>query len=279
MITRQEIRSWQLLQLEPTSLRKPDTFTAHTSIESDGSHLAATLHSLANRTSSNGCTEPQETAERVYAHIASRLSELTHDIRKVWVDRDDQRQRLTLMVTNLDGTAHPASALSDGTMRFIALCVLELDLTAKGVICLEEPENGIHPERIPNILQLLQDIATDTNEEVGVDNPLRQVIINTHSPSVVQQVPADSLVIAELKDTIRGDKRFKRVSFGYLPNTWRQLKAQPSEQINTIAMGSLLSYLNPVSRGAETKEEPAKKRVIDRNDLTPLIPGLAEQLS
>ncbi|MEL6470150.1 MAG: AAA family ATPase [Cyanobacteria bacterium J06623_4] len=277
MITRQEIRSWQLLQLEPKSLRKPDTFTAPTTIESGGAHLAATLYSLANRASSDASTELPETAEQVYAHVASRLSELTHDIRKVWVDRDDQRQRLTLMVSNLDGTMHPASALSDGTMRFIALCVLELDPTAKGVICLEEPENGIHPERLPNILQLLQDIATDTTEKVGADNPLRQVIINTHSPSVVQQVPDDSLVIAELRDTVQGDKRFKRVSFGYLSNTWRQNKAQPLEQINTIAMGKLLSYLNPVSKGTKTKEESEQKRVIDRNDLTLLIPGLAEQ--
>ncbi|MGB3786828.1 MAG: AAA family ATPase [Phormidesmis sp.] len=279
LITRQEMRSWRLLQLEPTALRQPDTFTAPTAIDSDGSHLAATLYHLASQANRSQGTTSDEAAEELYAEVASRLSELISDVERVWVDRDDQRQLLTLMVSNRDGTEHPARALSDGTMRFLALAVLELDLTAEGVICLEEPENGIHPERIPKILHLLQGIATDTDEAVGSDNPLRQVIINTHSPAVVQQIPADSLVVAELKDTLSGGKRFKRVSFGCLPGTWRQNKAQESEQINTIAMGKLLSYLNPVPKNPETTEGRSKQRVIDREDLTPLIPGLSEQLA
>ncbi|MGB3670682.1 MAG: AAA family ATPase [Phormidesmis sp.] len=248
LITQQEMRSWRLLQLEPTALRQPDTFTAPTAIDSDGAHLAATLYYLASQANRAKETTSDEAAEELYAEVASRLSELISDVERVWVDRDDQRQLLTLMVSNRDGTEHPARALSDGTMRFLALAVLELDLTAEGVICLEEPENGIHPERIPKILHLLQGIATDTDEAVGSDNPLRQVIINTHSPAVVQQIPADSLVVAELKDTLSNGKRFKRVSFGCLPGTWRQNKAQESEQINTVAMGKLLSYLNPVPK-------------------------------
>ncbi|MGB5916731.1 MAG: AAA family ATPase [Phormidesmis sp.] len=279
LITQQEMRSWRLLQLEPTALRQPDTFTAPTAIDSDGAHLAATLYYLASQANRAKETTSDEAAEELYAEVASRLSELISDVERVWVDRDDQRQLLTLMVSNRDGTEHPARALSDGTMRFLALAVLELDLTAEGVICLEEPENGIHPERIPKILHLLQGIATDTDEAVGSDNPLRQVIINTHSPAVVQQIPADSLVVAELKDTLSNGKRFKRVSFGCLPGTWRQNKAQESEQINTVAMGKLLSYLNPVPKNPETGEGRSKQRVIDREDLTPLIPGLSEQLA
>ena len=42
------------------------------------------------------------------------------------------------------------------------------------------------------MLRLLEDIAIDTSNEIGVDNPLRQVIINTHSPAVVAQVPDDN---------------------------------------------------------------------------------------
>jgi hypothetical protein len=38
---------------------------------------------------------------------------------------------------------------------------------------MEEPENGIHPERIGAMLTLLQDIAVDPTEPVGDDNPLR----------------------------------------------------------------------------------------------------------
>jgi len=109
-------------------------------------------------------------------------------------------------VTDRGGTSHPARGLSDGTLRFLALAVIELDPEAKGLLCLEEPENGIHPERIPGMLQLLEDIAVDTSSELSPDNPLRQVIINTHSPAVVAQVPEDSLLVAELKEEVRSEK-------------------------------------------------------------------------
>jgi predicted ATPase len=283
LIARQEMRSWRLLQLEPSSLRQPDIFTAPTTLEADGSHLASTLYYLARHANNLEEEKSDASAERVYAQVANRLADLIEDVGQIWVDRDDRRELLTIMVKNRDHTTHPARALSDGTMRFLALVVLELDLKAEGVICLEEPENRIHPERIPKILELLQDIATDIEEEIGSDNPLRQVIINTHSPAVVQQVPEDSLIVAELKDTVREGKRFKRVSFGYLPDTWRHKKLTDSEKANVVPLGRLLSYLNPVVREHENQNIFGKKRrVIDRRDvknLTPTIPGLAEQLS
>lgn len=282
LIARQEMRSWRLLQLEPSSLRQPDVFTAPTTLEPDGSHLASTLYYLARHSHYSNDEEPELLAEQVYSQVANRLSDLIEDVGKVWVDRDDSRELLTVMVTSRDGTTHPARALSDGTMRFLALAVLELDLKSEGVICLEEPENGIHPERIPKILDLLQYIATDTEEEIGPDNPLRQVIINTHSPAVVQQVPEDSLVVAELKDTFRKGKHFKRVSFGCLPNTWRHKKVPEEASVNVISLGKLLAYLNPVTQVQVSPDEPGTgKRVIDRKDikeLTPMIPGLSEQL-
>ena len=88
------------------------------------------------------------------------------------MDRDEKRELLTLMMTGSDGTELPARALSDGTLRFLALSVLELDPETPGLLCLEEPENGIHPDRIPAILELLQDISTDPKEPADESNPL-----------------------------------------------------------------------------------------------------------
>ena len=292
LMARREMQSWQLLQLEPSSLRQPDEFTAPTKLETDGSHLAATLYHLArlerfkDRQSSNEKVDYQ-----IYYEIANRLANLIDDVDKVWIDRDNRRELLTLMVTSRDGTSHPAKALSDGTMRFLALAVLELDPETRGLLCLEEPENGIHPERIPKILQLLQDIATDTNDAIGLDNPLRQVIINTHSPAVVMQVPEDSLLVAELRETVRSGKRFKRVCFGYLPDTWRQLKDSEPSNATVISKGKLLAYLNPVldqdsepdSNEHDTDFQKAKsvkskkRRVVDREDLQLLLPGFSSE--
>lgn len=287
LLARREMQSWRLLQLEPSSLRQPDEFKAPTQLGADGSHLASTLYHLARlKGSLNGQLE-ETTESQVYAEVANRLAELVNDVDRVWIDRDDRRELLTLMITDRDGTSHPARSLSDGTMRFLALAVLERDPQAQGLLCLEEPENGIHPERIPKILNLLQDIATDVEEPIGLDNPLRQVIINTHSPAVVQQVPDDSLLVAELKETLYKGQRFKRVCFSYLPNTWRQLRDPATERVHVVPKGQLLAYLNPVptqeldsdyngrSVNAKTFKPTStqKRRVVDREDLQPLIPG------
>jgi predicted ATPase len=291
LMARREMQSWRLLQLEPSSLRQPDEFTAPTKLETDGSHLAATLYHLARlKRNQNSQLDEDDVDNKVYYEIANRLATLIDDVDKVWVDRDNRRELLTLMVTSRDGTSHPAKSLSDGTMRFLALSVLALDPEAQGLLCLEEPENGIHPERIPKILQLLQDIATDTNEDIGLDNPLRQVIINTHSPAVVMQVPEDSLLVAELKETVRSGQRFKRVCFGYLPGTWRQIKDPDSSNKNIISKGRLLAYLNPVpnqnsafnsngdDENYQKKSAKSKKlRVVDREDLQLLLPGFSSE--
>ena len=292
LLARREMQSWQLLQLEPSALRQPDEFTAPTKLDMDGSHLAATLYHLArlNKNHSTNGLSGNQAEVQVYSQIANRLAELIDDVGEVGIDRDERRELLTLIVTGREGTSHPARALSDGTLRFLALAVLELDSQAQGLLCLEEPENGIHPERIPKILQLLQDIATDVDEPIGIDNPLRQVIINTHSPSVVMQVPDESLLVAELKETIRLGKRFKRVSFGCLRETWRQ---KDLEGANTVPKNKLLAYLNPViidepelesNGGTEILQhskttQPKKRRVVDRADLQPLIPGFPTELA
>ncbi len=273
LLARREMQSWQLLQLEPSALRKPDEFRAPTKLGSNGSYLAATIYRLA--------TQKENQESTVYAQIANRLSELVDDVSSLYIDPDEKRQLFTLYVAGKDKTPHAARALSDGTLRFLALAVLAQDSQAKGVLCLEEPENGIHPARIPAIIKLLQDFATDPNEPVGTDNPLRQVIVNTHSPSVVQQVPEDTLLIAEIKEFIHKNSRMKGACFSYLPDTWRIKKSPNPKKEHICSMGTLLDYLNPV-RSRDSYEEISDvstvirgkktRRVVDRPDVTPLLP-------
>lgn len=271
LLAKKEMQAWRLLQLEPSSLRKPDEFTAPTRLGSDGSHLPATLFQLARLSPQSANTGNPEGEPKVYAAIANRLSSLIRDVRAVRVDRDERRELLTLEVTDASGTTHPARFLSDGTLRFLALSVLELEPDAFGLICLEEPENGIHPERIPAMLDLLQAIATDPNESIGPENPLRQVIVNTHSPAVVGHVLDDALLVAVVEEAVGNGRRFPRVVFKPLPDTWRdKIGGGPKP----VARGLLLSYLNPLG---ETFNEPPKsgakaRRVMDRNDLQITLP-------
>lgn len=192
LAARREMQSWRRLALEPTALRTADRYTDPRLMASDGRHLPAALHRIA--TAPNG-SEPDPAD--AYARIASRLSELTGiSVRGIEVDADDTRELLTLRLVEQSGADIPARSLSEGTLRFLALCVLLEDADVGGVLCMEEPENGIHPANIPAMLNLLRDLAVDPADAPGPDNPVRQVIVNTHSPVVVQVIAPGDLLFA-----------------------------------------------------------------------------------
>lgn len=268
LCAKREMESWQILQLEPSTLRKPDEINAPSHLSINGAHLPANLYRLAQTEVTASNKETVIDPDVIYSKVANRLATLIRDIREVWVDRDEKREILTLQITGADGTNHAARSLSDGTLRFLALSVLELDITVQGLICLEEPENGIHPERIPAMLSLLQDIATDPDEPVDETNPLRQVIVNTHSPAVVSEVPDESLLVAEMREDARDGRRFKKVSFSCLSDTWR---TKAPERPSTVSKGKLMVYLNP-SSPSQIKDQQRPRRVIDRDDLQMMLP-------
>jgi predicted ATPase len=268
LLARREMQSWRLLQLEPSAMRAPDPYTAPSRMDMHGAHLPATLARLA-AVHPRGSRSRGE-SEAVYSRIANRLAELVEGIRTVRVEPDVKKELLSLVVTDRDGTEHEARALSDGTLRFLALAVLEADPEAVGLLCLEEPENGIHPERIGAMLRLLRDLAVDPFEPVDADNPLRQVIINTHSPAVVSLVPEDALIHAALEPR-EGKPRSYVASLRWLGDTWRA-RSQPSRA--PLSKGELLGYLDPIGAGSrENAEEPTlPRRVASRKDLQVLLP-------
>lgn len=250
-----EMQSWQVLRLEPSSLWRPDKFATPPGLGADGSHLSATLYYLSHPPDSSNKVSDNKAA-LVYDQIASRLSKFNENIYKVRIERDEKQELLILEVIDHDGTVHQASSVSAGTLRLLAMIALDLDTRAGGLICLEEPENSIYPDRIPKVLEFLQDIAANPKKPVGANNPLRQIIINTHSPIILNQVSADDLLFAELKELERDDLRFKRSCFSCLPDTWRK-KAFPES--DTVSKDKLFSYLKSIFPAEEQATNIASK--------------------
>lgn len=258
VLAKTEMESWRLIQFEPSALRSPDdmAFLEFPKVSVSGEHMPGTLYRLLN---------DRKITHDIGGHIGRRLSELIDDVFELKVDRDEKRDMLTLFVKGKDRTFFPARALSDGTLRFIALSIIEEDPDASGVICMEEPENGINPIRIPAILKLLNDIATDTTLPVDVNNPLRQVIINSHSPQVVAQLDESSLLFANY-----ASKTDRSIILQPLADTW-QTKARPD--LIPTKKAQLLRFLNPVQmQPAETRPavptaKPLTRRVFDRPEV------------
>lgn len=271
VLARQEMASWTQLQLEPSALRAPDGFTAPGTIGPNGSHLPATLYELAQAAE----RDHPRGSEDVYARVANRLAQLVENVGRVSVDVDEKRQLLNIAMTDRHNTEHIASALSDGTLRFLALTVMEADPKSRRLLCLEEPENGMHPLRIAAVIELLGDLAVDVEEPVDADNPLRQVIVNTHSPSVVACVHDDALLLAHAGSDVWNGKDASRLSIRHLTRTWRD---QAGAKEPPVTRGDLLVYLNPL--GSFPADGPQGRvgatRVVDREDLQlelALVPG------
>ena len=226
-----EMASWRTLLLEPSAMRAPSLYQDDRVIDSRGANLAAAIHRLA---------KAEQRSASVYSELSNRLAQLLDDVDELQVRDDPQTETLTLEVRGRDGIFHPARSLSDGTLRFLVLATLSLDPDVKGVICLEEPENGIHPERIAMIVQLLKEIAVDSKYAIGPENTLRQVMVNTHSPEVVRNIRRDDLVYVDAERVIRDGAAGQVAYISVPPGTWR---TRLEGQAPLLAPGRLRAYL------------------------------------
>ena len=233
LAARREFQSWRTLALEPTAMRTPDAFDAPPRVAPNGARLAAALYRLAARRAAEEAIDPKV----VYSQLATRASALT-DVRAIRVDRDERRELLTLEARLRQSGFLPARALSDGTLRFLALCILDIDPDVRGLICMEEPENGIHPARIHAMVDLIRELAVDPRFGPGTDNPLRQVVVNTHSPPFVQLQSPDELLFATSATISYDGSPADTLRLLPLAGTWRHRDGAPA-----VSKADIVAYL------------------------------------
>lgn len=82
----------------------------------------------------------------------------------------------------------PATRLSDGTLRYLCLLTLLCDPTPPPLVCLEEPELGLHPDLLPGLARLLVEASERT-----------QLIVTTHSEILVDALTdhPESVIVCE----------------------------------------------------------------------------------
>jgi predicted ATPase len=93
----------------------------------------------------------------------------------------------------------PATRLSDGTLRYLCLLAILCDPEPPPLICLEEPELGLHPDIIPKVADLLRAASERT-----------QIIVTTHSDILVDAMTEtpEAVVVCEKVD---GQTRMERL--------------------------------------------------------------------
>ncbi len=224
-------------------MRRPDRFTDEPTITASGGHIPATLHHLANLPSDSDNSEDSQ--DDILGRIATRLANLV-PVKSVRAVRDDVRRLYSLELEELSGVRLRANSISDGTLRFLALTAIAEATDATGVYCMEEPENGIHPAKLGAMNRLLHDIAVDPDEAVAADNPLRQVVVATHSPYFVQLQNKDDLVLAKnpAVKSASGDMILPLKCYS-LHGSWRSRTVTDDNQVRGVGMLELQSYMVP----------------------------------
>lgn len=85
----------------------------------------------------------------------------------------------------------PASRLSDGTLRYLCLLAILCDPEPPALVCIEEPELGLHPDMLPKIADLLISASERT-----------QLVVTTHSDILVDAMSEhpEFIVVVEKHD-------------------------------------------------------------------------------
>ncbi len=180
---REEMRNWRLLQLDPALLRRPAPVTASDVMTPNGSNLAAVLARLKVET-----TTP-ERPNGVLSEIAAELNELVPGVTRLSAELHEASREYRIELTMRDGLPFSSRVISDGTLRVLALLTLLNDSRHRGLICFEEPENGVHPARVRQLVQRLRDLVSNPSDDVQPpEPPLTQLLLNSHSPVVLSSL-------------------------------------------------------------------------------------------
>jgi predicted ATPase len=170
---KQEMLSWKFLQLSPEALRLPSQYLAPDQIAENGANLAAALFRIKKQDAYS------------LREISRQLNHLLPELSKVEVRDDEVGKQFVVEIAGADGRNFSSRVLSEGTLRLLVLCVLMFDDSHQSLICFEEPENGVHPARIREMVSLLKSLTIDFDEQGAA---LRQMIVNTHSPILLGEM-------------------------------------------------------------------------------------------
>lgn len=148
--------------------------------------------------------------ERTAAH--ERIRVLLRELKETYLDYVTRilfgKVGLELVEAPFDRPL-PAKRLSDGTLRFLALAAILLPSDPPPLICLEEPELGMHPDMIRLVAGMIVDASAKA-----------QLIVTTHSENLLTALQDDFDALFAFDTGLAGSvvRRFSREEY----KDWRQ---------------------------------------------------------
>jgi predicted ATPase len=117
-----------------------------------------------------------------FVRIRDRVKDFFPTVQSILVPTIENNQ-VVLQARLTDNTLVSAEAMSEGLLYFLGFMALQY-LGESRLFLVEEPENGLHPSRIADIMAILREISKSS-----------QVVIATHSPLVVNELTGDEVSV------------------------------------------------------------------------------------
>ena len=176
-------REWSFGRNTPPRLPQKADLPNH-SLSEDGRNLGMVLNRL------EGDSEAKK-------KLLTALRKLYHGIDDYYVQIEAGSVQVFLREGNVP---IPATRLSDGTLRYLCLLAILCHPTLPPLVCIEEPELGLHPDVIPGLADLLREASERC-----------QLIVTTHSDTLVDALTEtpESIVICEKEN---GQTKLKRLN-------------------------------------------------------------------
>jgi predicted ATPase len=186
--TAQALNSMRFLDLNPDAARQPSQ-AGVTTLGDRGENLSSVLQAISRDSS-------------MRQELAEWIKELTPlDVTDFEFETDSSGRVLAVLVED-DGSRTPLTSASDGTIRFLATIAALLGPERARFSFFEEIENGIHPNRLHLLLDLI-------NRSVGESGG--QVVATTHSPYLLLELDDNQRKFASLTYRVDGGTAVLRI--------------------------------------------------------------------
>lgn len=173
---REFIEGWLFLSVDLGAIREPRRDERAMRLDGRASNLANVLRTWR--------TSAPERLERVLENLRDLLRHVTR------VETSVEHGRVLLLLTERPfDVPFDALASSDGTLRLLAILTALETMPEHGLLCIEEPEHGLHP--------LLFGPLLDVIREYCPPDGTRQVLLTTHSPDMVDAAEPDEVIVVE----------------------------------------------------------------------------------
>ncbi|GHH94929.1 AAA family ATPase [Streptomyces capillispiralis] len=224
-------RNWRILEPSPKAMRVVSSTYDTAPLAEDGKNLGAVLGRIAR--------DP----ERWYDFRADVMA-LLPDLVEITAEANAEWSQWDVWLQHRHEHRVTPGAASAGTLRVLALLAAAHDPDHEGFLMIEEPENGLHPTRVPQLLSRLRGRTSDLAELTAGDG--RQVLITTHSPVALAAALEDAPASVVFLDTVT------RFGDGGPPRRLSRARkvADSGERGTFVTPLEVRKYLDPVGRYA-----------------------------